>query len=186
VGQVGRITPAGLVTEFTPPSPDNGPSLGAGNAITAGPDGNIWFATGSLTAAITRVTPDGRFATFRLGDILGSVNALTAGPDGNVWFTESVYPFTVDKVGRITPSGQITSWSIPAPPGVRGSIGGITVGLDGNLWFTHDGTLATITPAGALRDHVADTVGNALTTGPDGNLWASGRRFDPRPACQRT
>jgi streptogramin lyase len=176
---VGRITTAGQVAEFAPPSPDNGPSLGAGSAITAGADGNVWFATEMLTGAISRVTPDGQFATFRLGDNLATVNGLTAGPDGNVWFTESVYPFTVENVGFITPTGQITKFTITAPPGVRGSIGGITTGPDGNLWFTHDGTLATITPTGALRDHVADNVGAALTTGPDGNLWASGPQYDP-------
>jgi streptogramin lyase len=178
VRSVGRITPAGQVTEFAPPSPDNGPSLGAGSAITAGSDGNVWFATEMLTGAITRVTPDGQFATFRLGDTLASVNGLTAGPDGNVWFTESVYPFTVEKVGFITPAGQITTFSFAAPPGVRGSPGSITTGPDGNLWFTHDRTLATITPTGVLRDHVADNVGDALTTGADGNLWASGPQFD--------
>src|SRR5437868_11196462 len=62
VGQVGRITPAGRDTEFTPPSPDTGPSLGAGNAIPARPDGYVGFATASLTPAITRDTADGRLA----------------------------------------------------------------------------------------------------------------------------
>jgi streptogramin lyase len=176
---VGRITPAGQVTEFAPPSPDNGPSRGAGFAITTGPDGNVWFAAEAFFGAISRVTPDGQFATFQLPGSLGSVNGLTAGPDGNVWFTESVYPFTEDKVGFITPDGQITEFSISVPPGVRGGTGGITTGPDGNLWFTHERTLATITPTGVLRDHVADNVGAALTTGPDGNLWASGPGFDP-------
>src|SRR5262249_59734650 len=88
-------------------------------------------------------------------------------------------PFTEEKVGFITPTGRITEFSIPAPPGVRGSIGSITTGPDGNLWFTHDGSLATITPTGVLRDHVADNVGGALTAGPDGNLWASGPQYDP-------
>jgi hypothetical protein len=35
-----------------------------------------------------------------------------------------------------------------------------------------------ITPTGALRDHVAENVPLAITTGPDGNIWASGPRFD--------
>jgi streptogramin lyase len=33
---------------------------------------------------------------------------ITAGPDGNLWFTES------GKIGRITPSGTITEFSLPA------------------------------------------------------------------------
>jgi virginiamycin B lyase len=179
-GQVGRVTPAGQVTEFTPTSPDAGPSRGAGNAITAGSDGNLWFAAGSFASAVSRVTPNGQFATFDLQGTLGSVNGLTAGPDGNVWFSEDLYPFTVEKVGFITPAGQTTEFSIAGPPGGRGHVGNITTGPDGNLWFVHDGTLATITATGTLRDHVVDNVFDILTTGPDGNLWASGRRFDPQ------
>src|SRR5262249_52347205 len=110
---------------------------------------------------------------------LASVGALTAGPDGNVWFTETLYP-TGEKVGRITPAGQITEFTITVPPGVSGRAGDITTGPDGNLYFSHDGILAMITPSGAIRDHVAENVPLAITTGPDGNIWASGPRFDPQ------
>src|SRR5262249_21140310 len=41
-GTVGRITPAGQVTEFPTPG------ISAG-AITAGPDGNLWFVEEALT-----------------------------------------------------------------------------------------------------------------------------------------
>src|SRR5262249_44483264 len=93
------------------------------------------------------------------------------------------YP-TGEKVGRITPTGQITEFTIPVPPGVSGRAGGITTGPDGNLWFAHDGILATITPAGALRDHVAENVPNAITTGPDWTIWAYGTRFGPQTGAE--
>jgi streptogramin lyase len=174
-GVIGRITPAGQVTEF--PTPVSNPG-----AITAGPDGNLWFTGGSLLndPSISRITLAGQVTKFDLPDRLGVPTGIAAGPDGNLWFTERIY-LSGEKVGRITPAGQLTEFTIPGPSGVASSIGSITVGPDSNLWFVHDGTLATITPTGALRDHVVDNVGDvALTTGPDGNLWAAGTVVDPQ------
>jgi len=36
--KIGRITPSGVITEFTIPTPSSNPG-----GIAAGPDGNIWF-----------------------------------------------------------------------------------------------------------------------------------------------
>src|SRR5690242_14567046 len=44
---IGRLTPAGVVTEFTPPN-DGGYQSFPGD-ITSGPDGNLWFTMGSKT-----------------------------------------------------------------------------------------------------------------------------------------
>jgi streptogramin lyase len=171
-GVVGRITPAGQVTEF--PTPVSDPI-----AIAAGPDGNLWFTGGSLTdGSVGRITPAGQVTKFALPERFSRASGIAAGPDGNLWFTENIYP-SGERVGRITPAGQLTEFTTPVPSGVIGSIGGIATGPDGNLWFMHDGILATITPTGALRDHVVDDVGDAaLTTGPDGNLWAAGVVFN--------
>ncbi len=59
-------------------------------------------------------------------------DGITAGPDGNLWFTES----GGNKIGRITPSGQITEF--PLPTGITKPYYpiGITAGPEGNLWFT--------------------------------------------------
>jgi streptogramin lyase len=169
---IGRITPAGQVTEFPTPTFDAA-------AITAGPDGNLWFTQGFLTfngdQVVGRITPTGQVTGFALPDEFAQPNGITAGPDGNVWMTVNNYP-SGEKVVRITPTGQVTEFPIPSPPQF-GGIGSITAGPDGNLWFTHDGTLARITPTGALTDHVADETGT-LTAGPDGNLWVAGTRFN--------
>ena len=61
---------------------------------------------------------------------------------------------------------------------MSGNIEGITAGPDGNVYFLHDAILARITPTGALTDHVADNVGEAITVGPDSNLWTAGTQFD--------
>src|SRR5262249_18400639 len=135
------------------------------------------FGGNSLNTGIGRITPDGQVTEFTLPDQLSQAVALTAGPDGNVWFTANIYP-SGEVVGRITPAGQITEFRISVPAAVSGSVGGITAGPDGNLYFLHDAILARITPTGALTDHVADNVGAALTTGPDGNLWTAGTLFN--------
>ncbi len=119
--KIGRITISGKVTEFPLPSLESDPF-----AITAGPDGNLWFfgsdgpgckgwrpGTGPGASEIGSISPIGmhhvtefvteslprgpRAAQFR--------GAITAGPDGNLWFTE---PWT-DRIGRITPApGRLT------------------------------------------------------------------------------
>jgi streptogramin lyase len=93
---------------------------------------------------------------------------ITAGPDGNLWFTES----SGNKIGRITPAGQIDEFPIP-DSGSR-SPTAITAGPDGNLWFTEPNgyKIGRITPAGLIDEFLVRT-GRAfrITAGPDGNLW---------------
>jgi virginiamycin B lyase len=172
LGEVGRITPSGQVTEFIPPFHSAG-------VITTGPDGNVWFSSLGLnfTDNIAKITPAGQITTYQLPGMLKEVSGLTAGPDGNVWFTENDYP-SGEKVGRITPTGQITEFAVPNAPAGFGGAGSITTGPDGNLYFLHAANLARISPTGAITDHVADGVGGGLTVGPDGNLWATGAQID--------
>ncbi|HEY0755326.1 MAG TPA: hypothetical protein VGD98_15310 [Ktedonobacteraceae bacterium] len=56
------------------------------------------------------------------------IQTLIAGPDGNLWFSAN----RPAELGRITPSGQITTFTLPDPANISG---GITSGPDGNLWF---------------------------------------------------
>src|SRR5262249_35114872 len=42
--KIGRITPTGVITEFTAPTASCSPT-----GITSGPDGNIWFAEASAS-----------------------------------------------------------------------------------------------------------------------------------------
>jgi streptogramin lyase len=102
--QIGRITPAGRITEF-PLMADILPG-----GITAGPDGNLWFTetvygnNGAITGKIGRMTPADTFTEFQIATPNASPYAITAGPDGNLWFTETtinVTPLT-GEIGRIT------------------------------------------------------------------------------------
>ena len=119
--KIGRITPLGVVTEFglTPGT--------APEAITTGPDGNLWF-TG--LGRIGRITPAGVVTEFTAGITAGAlIQGITAAPDGNLWFTEYN-----DRIGRITPQGNVTEFAFGVTPGA-GPVS-ITTGPDGNLWFT--------------------------------------------------
>ena len=97
---------AGTIKEFPIPTKS------APFAITAGPDGNLWFTEVTAGAGqIGRLTPSGRFTVFPVPTASSMPEGITAGPDGNLWFTES----GSNKIGRITPAGSITEFSTPRP-----------------------------------------------------------------------
>jgi streptogramin lyase len=189
---VGKVTPTGQVTTFPVSSTATTPGLDY--AITTGPDGNLWFTTDT---GIERITPAGIVTKFSTPQAV----SLTAGPDGNLWFTgQSVdasgsAPQAV--VGKITPSGQVTTFPIP---GLYSGINSIARGGDGQLWFlvlTNPGTMIeSVTTSGQVTARPLPPVPNSfgtwpseITTGPDGNAWVladtpyyvtlSGRSRDP-------
>jgi hypothetical protein len=125
------------------------------SAITAGPDGNLWFAGG--LGRIGRITPSG---VFDLWSIAGVPGDITAGPDRNLWFTRN-NAF----IGRITPQGVITEFPVPEQ-GYE-----IVAGPDGNLWFARGFWLGRITTSGVVTEVQLPAVALSLTAGPDGNLW---------------
>ena len=128
VAYIGRITPAGKITEFLLPSAGAFPS-----SITAGADGNLWFTeigTNNEPSKIGVMTPQGKIHEFTLSHyILGSI---TSGPDGNLWFAEFQYGKT-GKIARMTPTGKINEYTLPTSG--NGPIS-ITFGKDHTLWFT--------------------------------------------------
>jgi len=149
-GAIGRITPSGSVTYFPLPSSST-PTSG----ITTGPDGNLWFSENS---AVGRITPSGTITEFPITvpnagcvvfpeDLVPS--DITAGPDGNIWFVAGALSAnTPHDIGRITPTGTVTWFSVP--PG--SCITGIAGGPDGNVWFTDSGLnqVGRITPTGTI------------------------------------
>src|SRR6266550_7988578 len=86
------------VTEFLIPTAGSVPM-----AITAGPDGNLWF-TESSGNQIGRITPAGLITEFPLPNSGSDPRGITAGPDGALWFTE----FGGNRIGRVTTAGVIT------------------------------------------------------------------------------
>jgi streptogramin lyase len=172
---IGRITPAGSITQFLLPT-----SIGFSVGIASGPDGNLWFTQSetedNLVALIGRITTAGVITEFPTPHTWNNPFDITVGPDENLWFTESVIsPF--NKIGRITTSGTITEFQIPT----RAVPIGIAAGPDGNLWFTASthpegaGKIARITTSGVVTEFpLPSSLGYypaSIAAGPDGNLW---------------
>jgi virginiamycin B lyase len=103
---------------------------------------------------------------------------ITRGADGNLWFTE----LNRHALGRITPGGTVTEFSLAAGSGPSD----ITSGPGGLLYFTEPGVgrVGRINPlAGsdaAIRASLAQSAVvpsgalafvSGITAGPDGNLW---------------
>jgi virginiamycin B lyase len=149
--KIGRITPAGVITEYDLPRPNSGPG-----DITAGSDGAMWFL--ELSGTMDGMQPDGN----RVGRIAMNGDArefpmpgmeanatppqnppptainIAVGPDGNVWYTRN------NRLGRVTPRGEITE--LPIANGPARAVG-LTAGADrepptrltDKLWFTDGG-----------------------------------------------
>jgi virginiamycin B lyase len=163
---IGRVTESGAFTEY----PLQGqPSFygGLGGPITAGPDGNLYFAD---SAYIGRMTPSGAI-TYIAGvpsPTYAYLQGIGIGPDGNVWFT--VYGAT-SYVGYVTPGGAMSEYALPGRDQI---LGGITAGPGGAMWFANEtaDAVESITTGGILTQYVLpDGPNGAITTGPDGQLW---------------
>lgn len=132
--------------------------------------------------------------------VSGSPGDITAGPDGSMWFTEPAGIGIIDsagartssqpgsgRIGRITRSGTVTEFPLPA----KHDSYRITAGPDGNLWFTETifganpsdrrAAIGRITTSGAITEFPLETGGGAsqgmpdgpqgIAAGPDGNVW---------------
>ncbi len=156
--KIGRITPNGVITEFTV----GGVAI---TSITTGPDGWLWYTRDS-SGYIGRLNPATGAFTETFVD--GGPTVIVAGPDGNLWFTK----FNVHKIGRFNPTtGNLTDF--PIRTGLNPN--GITVGPDGNLWFAAQGSghVGSITLGGivSLFKLSGDKKPRQTTAGPDGKVW---------------
>ena len=116
----------------------------------------------------SRIAANNNIRLFPTPTVISWPDYITKGSDGNVWFTE----FYSDRVGRVTPSGAITEFPLPALNDVEG----ITSGPDGNLWFTEPGEnkIGKMTTGGVVSTFpikATDPSPRGITAGPDGNVW---------------
>jgi streptogramin lyase len=166
---VGRMTPTGQVSEF----PLTGKELGLA-AITAGPDGNVWF-TESGANKIGRVTPSGQMTEFAIPTESARPSGVAAGPDGNIWFTEE----QAGAIGRVTPSGQFTEFPLLGEDAYPVQI---VSGPDGRLWFAYGvGTIGTVAPNGTITriELPHKTQVHAIAVGPEGDVWYTAEGDEP-------
>ena len=126
-----------MITEYPVPT-----AFGDPLAITAGPDGALWFTEVDRNQ-IGRITTAGAITEYPVPTANSAPEGITAGPDGALWFIE----FT-GKIGRITTAGVIVEY--PAPT-TFSFPQWITAGPDGALWFTEsDGNKIARAPACGL------------------------------------
>jgi virginiamycin B lyase len=191
--QLGKISPSGSITWFPIINDPNAGNLNTANHLTTGPDRDVWFNTSS---AIGKITPAGVITLYPAPAVAPSISGLTPSEDGNVWFTGSLSSGGNDSqtegvVGRITPSGVITTFPIlTGPLADQVGTGPIVEGRDGNVWFgalipTENGNgnpeleVGRVTPSGQITLHpiwqaqetMEAGVGFDLVSGPDRNPW---------------
>jgi len=129
---LGRITPAGVITEYT-----STPVAGSVRGITAGADGHVWFVKDGFGGpALGRVDPaTGAVTTYSngLNGAFTLFGGIALGGDGNVWFTS----YFDGLIGRVTPTGVITQFGGVAP---NTQLNAITAGPQiagaNTLWVT--------------------------------------------------
>jgi streptogramin lyase len=166
VGELGKVTTSGVISESAYPYETN--------AVAPGADGNLWTAepnTGAETA--TRILPSSKTLTgFPFVSPASAFSEdIAPGPDGNLWFTMTG---ALDGVGRISSGAPVALVSAPAVTG--GAQAGAPQQCSGVQWSTWagqqpssslfsfdgyrwllDGTVvatgATYTPTGANAGH---------------------------------
>jgi virginiamycin B lyase len=155
--RIGRITTSGKATFYNVPQPG-----GVAWGITAGPDGALWFAMGG---GVGRISVTGIITYYATGQ--APCDDIALGPDGALWLTQS----GSDRIGRLTTSGQFTSYSLPQNARPLG----ITAGPDGALWFTERvlEKIGRMTTAGSLTEYPLGHPGDPryIVKGSDGALW---------------
>jgi glucose/arabinose dehydrogenase len=154
---IGRITTAGVVTNYTDPS------ITDPSAIAAGPDGALWFTQEEGGGSIGRITTAGVVTSYT-GTGFDYPEGIAAGPDGAMWFTNT------GSIGRITMGGVVTYYGSTINGASR-----IAAGPDGALWFSilEGNAIGRITTAGAITHFRATGIRNpiGITAGPDGAMW---------------
>lgn len=121
----------------------------------------------SASAAYAASTPSYTASQFTFS---GTPNSVTLGSDGNIWLIDR----SANKIGKLTPDGTYTTFSIPTASAIAV---GITLGPDGNAWFAEFGPtpnkIGRVTPDGAITEFslpAGKSLGS-LAAGPDGNVW---------------
>src|SRR5581483_8338356 len=135
--KIGRITTAGVLTEFTVPSSVLVPTAPSNimtsfaSGLTIGPDNNLWFVE-NRTDKIARITTSGAITEFPLAPH-SAPYWITTGSDGNLWVTEIGEAGRSSMIARVTTAGAVTEYAIPAGTNFPLEI---TSAPDKNLWFT--------------------------------------------------
>jgi virginiamycin B lyase len=169
VSKMGRVNISnGQLTEFSLPPCAIGPEY-----FAAGSDGDLWVNAVCPRPPLTemvKLSTTGSASLLVLPTAPGALFHETLGPDGNIWFTFQ----PTNYVGKITPSGVATYYSLATAAVPRHGVSNITTGPDGNLWISENSEpyIDRITTNGTiLNEYNVGTLTDGITAGPDGNIW---------------
>jgi streptogramin lyase len=157
--RIGRITPAGAITDFTG-------LTGAPFWIASGPGGTLWVTEPSANVIAKLSTAGALLGEFPATTPGSFPDQIAAGRDGNLWFTE----YNSNQIGRITVAGVVTEFPTSAGAGPTA----IIAGSDGNLWFTEQAgnRIGRITTAGVVTEFgPVGSIPAGMAAGPDGSVW---------------
>jgi streptogramin lyase len=161
--RIGRITPAGGVTEF--------PAGGREAFTLAALAGDaLWFSVSSTSVA--KIGVDGNITDIALPKVAGwspTISALTAGVDGSLWFVAN----GSTRIARLNPDGTFKDYPLPVPEFDR--VDAVAT-ANGAIWFTAMSAdqVGIVTPDGTARLYAIPTLGSGPVfpvRGPGGAVW---------------
>lgn len=173
--QIGRITPAGVITEFSA-----GSSMDP-NDMRTGPDGHAWFGAVN-PSVIGRVAYDGSVKLYAIPTSSAHPEQLVGDKSRNaIWFTE-IANQAIGKFSLI--SHKFTEYPI-APPAGGGPVHPEAIALDrtGTIWFSDNlnSQVDEMTGQGVVLQRLNLPAPNGpgsltpyrMTLGSDGFLWVN-------------
>lgn len=147
-------------------------------AIAMGPSDEVWFTT-DYPGSVERMNARGEITLdLRLDGGESQPEAIVEGSEHDMWIT--VDAGTVASIDRVTPTGEVTSYPIPAK---LGGAAGIVLGPEHDLWFTESGAnkIGRITPTGTITEFsipTAESYPRGIALGLEGDLWFTEQASD--------
>ncbi len=166
VGKIGRITTAGVVTEYDVPKAKG--ELSRPSWTTLGPDGRTWFVDTRLGTAGS-INSSGKIRIYPLPTNSGPMEIVT-GPDRNLWISDA----GLNAILVLSPTGKLVAEHRLRT--AQAGLFGITVGPDKNIWFTEMTAhmIGRMTTKGDVTEIATPSETSAplnIAAGPDGNVW---------------
>jgi virginiamycin B lyase len=137
---------------------------------------SVVLAASGLTVVLAGAAPPASAGTrvIPVPTSEAGLGRIVTAPDGTMWFTEE----DANKVGRITPDGQITEFAFPAEfPGTT-TLKDLDVAPDGTIWVVYESgeRVRHMNPDGSvIADGQLDSsgypYGEEVRVGPDGTAW---------------
>jgi streptogramin lyase len=153
----------------------NGPIASGGNGgelqIVSDRKGNLWYGDIKANAIVEFVRRNHAHShLFSIPSTNAKPEGITIDSHGHFWFTE----FNLPQLGRVSPTGGMTQYTIPGLTSASESIDDI-IGPDKRVWFTTDfnGIGARDASGNTVLYNIANNSEQPtkLANGPDGNLW---------------